>query len=124
MIAILLIGGGGSLGAIARYLVDGRVIHYTGAAMPWGTFVINISGSFAVGLVFALVTERMLLPADLVGPVMIGFLGAFTTFSTLTLETWRMLAEGLTFRALANLGGSLGVGVLAVIGGIVLGRWL
>jgi fluoride exporter len=121
---LLLIGAGGFLGAIARYLVDGRVVHYTGAALPWGTFVINVSGSFVVGLLFALATERALLPAELIGPVMIGFLGSYTTFSTLTLETWRMLVERSTLPALANLGGSLVVGVAAVIGGVALGRWL
>lgn len=124
LIPLLLIGAGGFLGAIVRYLVDGRVVHYTGAVLPWGTFSINISGSFVAGVLFALITDRALLPADLIAPVMIGFLGSYTTFSTLTLETWRMLAEGSSASALANLGGSLVIGVLAVIAGIAVGQWL
>lgn len=124
LVALLLIGAGGFLGAITRYLVDGRVVHYTGAAMPWGTFAINVSGSFVAGILFALITDRLLLPSDLIAPLMIGFLGSYTTFSTLTLETWRLLVEGSTVPALANLGGSLVVGMLAVVCGIAVGNWL
>lgn len=119
---LLLIGAGGFVGAIARYLVDGRVVHYTGAALPWGTFAINISGSFAVGLLFALVTERSVLPAELRGPLMIGFLGSYTTFSTLTLEAWRMIEDGAWLSATVNLGGSVIIGLAAVIAGVAFGR--
>lgn len=119
---LLLIGTGGFVGAIARYLVDGRVVQYTGAALPWGTFAINISGSFAVGLLFALITERAVLPAELRGPLMIGFLGSYTTFSTLTLEAWRMIEDGAWLSATLNLGGSIIVGLAAVIAGVALGR--
>lgn len=119
---LLVIGAGGFVGAIARYLVDGRVVQYTGAALPWGTFAINISGSFAVGLLFALITERAVLPAELRGPLMIGFLGSYTTFSTLTLEAWRMIEDGAWLSATLNLGGSIIVGLAAVIAGVALGR--
>ncbi|MEO8246169.1 MAG: CrcB family protein [Chloroflexota bacterium] len=122
MVPILLIGAGGFTGAIARYLVDARVSAWTGGALPWGTFVVNVSGSFAVGLLFALVIERAALPADLRGPLMIGFIGAYTTFSTLALESWRMIEDGAWLYAGANLIGSIVVGVVAVIGGIALGR--
>lgn len=124
MTHLLLIGAGGFLGAVVRYFVDGRVVHYTGAALPWGTFFINVSGSFLIGLLFALVTERAVLPADLRGPLMIGFLGSYTTFSTLTLEAWRMLEEGAWVEATANLGGSLLFGMVAVIAGVIVGRTL
>jgi fluoride exporter len=124
LIPILLIGAGGFLGAIARYLVDGRVVHFTGSALPWGTFAINISGSFAAGLLFALNTQRALLPAELIAPLLIGFLGSYTTFSTLTLESWRLLVEGARLPAMANLAGSLVVGLLAVVGGLAVGHWL
>lgn len=124
MTYVLLIGAGGFFGAIARYLVDGRVVDYTGAALPWGTFFVNVSGSFLVGLLFALLTERAVLPAELRGPLMIGFLGSYTTFSTLTLEAWRMIDDGAWLQALANLGGSLLFGMIAVVAGIWLGRLL
>lgn len=119
---LLLIGAGGFVGAVARYLVDGRVVHYTGATLPWGTFAINVSGSFVIGLLFALVTERSVLPAELRGPVMIGFIGSYTTFSTLTLEAWRMIEDGAWVYATVNLGGSILVGMAAVIAGVALGR--
>jgi fluoride exporter len=121
---LLLIGAGGFVGAIARYLVDGRVVYYTGTAMPWGTFAINISGSFFVGLMFALVTERAVLPAELRAPVMIGFIGSYTTFSTWTLEAWRMMEDGAWLNATVNLGGSVVVGMIAVVAGVVIGRMI
>ncbi len=124
MTNLLLIGAGGFLGAVVRYIVDGRVVHHTGAALPWGTFFINISGSFLVGLLFALVTERAVLPAELRGPLMIGFLGSYTTFSTLTLEAWRMIEEGAWLEATANLGGSVLFGMAAVVAGVIVGRML
>jgi fluoride exporter len=121
---ILLIGAGGLLGAIARYLVDGRVVHYTGQVLPWGTFFINVSGSFLIGVLFALVTERAVLSAELRAPLMIGFLGSYTTFSTLTLEAWRMIEEGAWIQASLNLGGSIVFGMVAVVAGIIVGRGL
>jgi len=119
---VLLIGLGGFVGAIARYLVDARVTAWTGGSLPWGTFVINISGSLAVGLLFALVIERTALPAEIRGPVMIGFIGSYTTFSTLALESWRMIEDGAWLYASANLVGSIMIGVVAVVAGVALGR--
>jgi CrcB protein len=121
---LILIGAGGFLGAVARYVVDGRIVQATGASLPWGTFVVNVSGSFAVGLLFALVTERAALPSELRGPVMIGFIGAYTTFSTLALESWRMMEDGAWLAATLNLGGSILVGVAAVVAGVAIGRMI
>jgi CrcB protein len=122
--ALVLIGLGGFAGAIARYLVDGAVIERTGGGFPWGTLVINVSGSFVLGLLFALTAERALLPADVRGPLMIGFLGAYTTFSTFMLESWRLAETGAWGLALANLGGSLVLGLVAVVAGLTIGRAL
>ena len=121
---LLLIGLGGFAGAIARYLIDGAVTDRTGGAFPWGTLVINITGSFVLGLLAALTIERAILPADIRGPVMIGFLGAYTTFSTWMLESWRLIESGSYGLALANLGGSVALGLLAVFAGLVVGRAL
>lgn len=121
MVGILLVGAGGFAGAIARYAIDLQVTQRFGS-FPWGTMVVNVSGSFLVGLLFALVTERAALPAELRGPLMIGFLGAYTTFSTLALESWRMMEDGAWLLAALNLGGSVVIGMIAVVGGLALGR--
>jgi len=120
--SILLIGVGGFAGAVARYLVDGVVADRTGGGFPWGTLVVNVSGSFLLGLLFALTAERAILPADIRGPVMIGFIGAYTTFSTLMLESWGLIEGGSYLPALANLGGSVIVGLVALAAGLVIGR--
>jgi CrcB protein len=119
---LLLIGAGGFLGAIARYLLDARITAWTGGSLPWGTFAVNMTGSFVLGLLFALIVERAALPADLRAPLLIGFLGSYTTFSTLALESWRMIEDGAWLYATANLGGSILVGVAAVVAGISIGR--
>lgn len=122
VVSILLIGVGGFAGAVARYLIDVRVSTWTGGSLPWGTFVVNVSGSLAAGVFFALVIERAALPAELRGPLMIGFLGAYTTFSTLALESWRMLEDGAWLVASLNLAGSVVIGVVALVVGITIGR--
>lgn len=120
----LLIGLGGAAGAIARYVVDGFVSERTGGGFPWGTLVINLSGSFLLGLLFAVTAERAILPAEVRGPLMIGFLGAYTTFSTFMLESWRLVETGAWGFALANLGGSIALGLVAVVAGLTVGRAL
>jgi len=119
---ILLIAIGGAAGAVARYAMDVTIATRLGGAFPWGTFAVNLTGSFALGLLFALVIERELLPAGARGPLMIGFLGAFTTFSTLMLESWRLWEDGAVSLALGNLVGSMVLGVVALVAGLALGR--
>jgi CrcB protein len=117
------IGVAGALGALARYGLDGWVSRRAGS-FPWGTFVVNISGSFALGLVVTLLGERFAVAPWARASLTIGFLGAYTTFSTLSLESYRLL-EGRSYAlAGANLVGSLAAGVLALYGGVVLGRAL
>ncbi len=122
MTAAILVGVGGFFGSVARYLIDRRVTHWTGGTLPWGTFVVNVSGSFAIGLLFAVIVERAALGANLRAPLMIGFIGAYTTFSTLMLESWRMVEDGAWQVALVNIGGSILVGMVAVITGVLIGR--
>lgn len=119
---ILLIGLGGFAGAISRYIVDGLVVDRTGGSFPWGTLAVNATGSFVLGLLFAMTTERAILPADIRGPLMIGYIGAYTTFSTYMLESWRLVEGGAWGLAIANLGGSLAVGLVAVVAGLAVGR--
>ncbi len=84
--------------------------------------MINVSGSLALGFLFALTVESDVLPAEVRGPLMIGFLGAYTTFSTLMLESWRLLEDGAVVVAVANLVGSSALGIAAVVVGLLLGR--
>lgn len=118
------IGVAGALGALTRYGVDGVVARHVPGAFPWGTFVVNVSGSFALGLVFTLLAERVSADPSLRSAITIGFLGAYTTFSTLSYESYRLLEDGATGLALANVLGSVTVGLVAVYVGIVAGRAL
>ncbi len=119
---LVLVGVGGFFGAIARYVVDGFVSQQTGGAFPWGTLVINASGSLVLGFLFALTVERGVLPAESRAPVMVGFIGAYTTFSTLMLESWRLIEDGSVVTGVLNLAGSSIIGIVAVLVGLTLGR--
>jgi CrcB protein len=121
---LILLAVAGAAGTVTRYLVQGWVTELTGDRLPWGTFAVNISGSFAVGLIFALAVDRALLPAEVRAPLMIGFLGACTTFSTLMLETWRLTEEGAMLNAMLNVAGSSLAGIVAVVAGLAMGRVL
>ncbi len=114
----------GALGALARYGLDGFISRRAPGAFPWGTFAINVSGSLLLGLLFTLFTERLTVDAWVRSGLTIGFLGAYTTFSTLSLETYRLLEDRSVGLALANAAGSLAAGLLAVYAGVVMGRVL
>jgi fluoride exporter len=117
------IGIAGCLGALARYGLEGLVSR-RGGGFPWGTFAVNISGSFLLGLTVTLLGERLTVAPWVRASVAIGFLGAYTTFSTLSLESYRLL-EGRSYAlAGANLVGSMAAGLVALYGGVVLGRAL
>lgn len=120
----LLVGLGGFAGAVTRYVVDGIIAERSTGAFPWGTLVVNLSGSFVLGLLFAITTERAILPAEIRAPVLIGFIGAYTTFSTYMLESWRLVESGAVGLALANLLGSLALGMVAVVAGLAIGRYV
>ena len=114
----------GALGALARYGLDGLIARRAPGAFPWGTFAINVSGSLVLGLLFTVFTERLAVDAWIRSGITIGFLGAYTTFSTWMLESHRLAEEGEDGMAVANLALSLGVGLGAVALGRQLGRLL
>lgn len=119
---LVLIAVGGAAGAVARYLVDVAVLERFGGAFPLGILLVNLSGAFVLGVLAALVVDRGVLPADLRAPLLVGFLGAYTTFSTLMLDSWRLIEDGLPALGMVNLVGSVVLGVVAVVGGLWLGR--
>ncbi|HZR15412.1 MAG TPA: fluoride efflux transporter CrcB [Acidimicrobiia bacterium] len=109
----------GAAGALARYLLDGFVQDRTAGAFPWGTFVINVSGAFALGLLTgaALYHGFPSTPRIVLGT---GFCGAYTTFSTFTFESVRLLEEDARTEALLNVAGNLVVAVAAAAAGLAL----
>ena len=109
---------------MSRFLLDTFVTERLGGELPFGTLFVNVSGSFVIGLLFALAIERTVLPADIRGPAMIGFIGAYTTFSTLMLESWRLVEDGAVALALINLAGSCVMGMTAIVAGLAIGRAL
>ncbi len=117
----LTIGLGGFLGANARYWLGGWVAEKLGAHFPYATFLINVSGSFVLGLFMTLTPYFGWNPRWQWG-FAIGFLGAYTTFSTYEYESLRMLSEGSAFYAFVNLFGSLAAGLMAAWAGVVVGR--
>jgi CrcB protein len=121
-VPIILIAAGGAAGAVSRYLVDTIVSERFAGAFPLGTLVINMSGSFLLGLLFALAVDEARLPSEVRPALMIGFLGAYTTFSTLMLESWRLVEDGALALAVVNLAGSMVLGVVAVVAGMAIGR--
>jgi len=116
------IGLGGILGAIARHTVAEVVANRIAGDFPLGIFIVNISGAFVLGLMAGL-SERAewISPAVRLG-AMVGFLGAFTTFSTWSVDTLRLLESGRYGAALFNLLGSAGAGLFAAWVGMTLGR--
>jgi fluoride exporter len=111
----------GALGALTRYGLEGLVSRRAGS-FPWGTFVVNVSGAFLLGLAFTLLSERMSVAPWIRSTIAIGFLGAYTTFSTLSFETYRLLEDRAYGLAAANAFGSLAAGLLAVYLGVVAAR--
>ena len=119
---LFFIAVGGAFGAVSRYLVQGWVQDLAGGRFPWGTLMVNVTGSFVLGLLFALAMDRGVLSPEVRVPLMVGFIGSYTTFSTLMLESWVLVEEGDIVHMLANLAGSVLIGMVAVVAGLALGR--
>jgi len=120
----LLIGIGGFAGANARHLVSSLMARRVDPSLPWGTLLVNITGSLVIGFFLAWTTERVLADPGYRALVAVGFCGAFTTFSSYAFETVRLLEEGNYAAATGNFLSNNVLAVLAVIAGIALARWL
>lgn len=117
-----MIALGGALGAMARYQVAVMIQARIPAGFPWGTFAVNVSGCLVMGAVMTLLTERLVVHPNWRFLVPIGFLGAYTTFSTFELETFRAVSEGGWHIGAANVLGSVLAGYVALWLGIILAR--
>jgi CrcB protein len=120
----LAVALGGALGAMMRYFLGGSVLGRTAAPFPLATFVINISGSFIIGFFLTLAAEKVQIDPFVRLAVAVGFVGAFTTFSTFEYETARLAEDGLPLYAFLNIALSVVVGFAAVWGGIIAARGL
>lgn len=118
----LAISIGAVLGANARYLLATAVAQRFGSSFPLGTLLINVTGSFAIGVVMTLVNERAAGPDWLRPGVAVGFLGAYTTFSTFSYETVALAQRGATGLALLNIAASVGASLVGAYLGISLTR--
>ncbi len=121
---VLLVAAGGAIGAAARYLAGLWIVARLGAGFPWGTFFVNVTGSFVIGIVLVLV-EGGTLPAGARLFFAVGILGGYTTFSSFSYETLQLLAGGGALGpVLLNTLGQLLAGLMAVYLGVIVGRVL
>lgn len=114
---VILLALAGGIGAAVRFMVDGFMRQRFKTALPWGTILINVSGSLALGFLAGLLMRGQA-PESLFLIVGTGFLGGYTTFSTASLETIRLIQSGRTGLALINGLGSMAASVLAAAAGV------
>lgn len=118
----MLIGIGGSIGAMARYLLGGVVHQWVPGFFPYGTFVVNILGCLVFGLIVGLAESRFVVGPDARAFLLIGVLGGFTTFSSFTFETFELVRSGQFVAAGVNIIGQVVIGFLLLWGGFAVGR--
>ncbi len=125
MINIILVGIGGFIGAVLRYLTSDLVQRMAnGHPFPYGTLAVNVIGCLVIGLLAGMAESRGIFTGESRALVFVGVLGAFTTFSTFGYETTTFLQEGQTVSALTNIGVQLAFGLAAVWAGSMLARWV
>ncbi|MBC7266153.1 MAG: fluoride efflux transporter CrcB [Coriobacteriia bacterium] len=119
---VVIVAAGGAVGAAARYVLGGWLTDRFGTAFPWHTFVINVSGAFALGVLMALSVERGIVPPQWRLALGVGVLGGYTTFSTLSYESIALLSQGSYALGFLNMFGSGAAGLLAAWLGLATGR--
>ena len=120
---LVMIAVGGALGAVARYSLSGWVQGLLSTSFPLGTMAVNVLGSFLLGLLFYLL-EGLAVSAEVRSLLTIGFLGAFTTFSTFSYEALVLVQGGEWARGSLYIGGSVLLGLMGVLGGLFLGSFI
>jgi CrcB protein len=121
---LIAIAAGGAAGALLRFWVSTGVYGWLGRGFPWGTLAVNVMGSLAMGVLYVLFMERMNVTPELRAGLLIGLLGAFTTFSTFSLETLNLIEGAELFKAGLNILLSVSACVLATWLGVVIARSL
>ena len=112
----LLVTTGGALGTAARYVISGLVANAFGETFPWGTLIVNVSGSFIIGFFFTLTAPdgRLFVSGQTRQFVMTGICGGYTTFSSFSLQTMNLIRDGEWLAASGNVVGSVGLCMLGV----------
>ena len=119
---VLVIMLGGGIGALMRFIISTTINEKIGANFPFGTLTVNVLGSFLMGFLAMWLVENLDLNLLARLAIFVGFLGAFTTFSTFSMETLNLIEEGLVSRALLNMLVNVSFSVFAVWLGVLLGR--
>lgn len=119
---LTLVGLGGMIGAILRYVIGGLVHRLYEGRFPLGTLLVNTAGCLAIGFLFTLAEDRGVMPANTRLFVFVGILGGFTTFSSFGYETFTLWRDGMAVRALLNITANMCVGLAAVWVGHILAR--
>lgn len=119
---MLAIAAGGAVGALLRFWVSNGVYGLVGRTFPYGTLVVNVSGSLLMGFLYVLLVDKLVLGPQWRAALLIGLLGAFTTFSTFSIETLNLVEEGETVKALLNVLLSVVLCLAAAWLGVVAGR--
>lgn len=119
---LLLIAAAGALGTLARYGLGGLVQRMAPSSLPWGTLAVNALGCLLFGIVWSLAEERMLISGATRIIVLIGFMGAFTTFSTFAFETAQLLDDSEWLLAAANVLLHNVTGVVLIVAGMAIGK--
>lgn len=113
---------GGMAGTFARYVLGGFIHQFFGPSFPYGTLTVNLLGCFLIGFLAVLAEDKFLLAPNARLLLMVGFCGAFTTFSTFIFETSNLVRDGEAWRALLNVVASVVAGFLFFRAGILIGE--
>jgi len=122
LMKLILLAAAGAAGTLSRYLLGGLVQRLYGGAFPWGNFVINISGTYLFGLVWSLAEDRLVISAEARAVILVGFMGAFTTFSSFMFETGELMRDSQWALAFGNLALQNITGIFFMLIGLAIWR--
>ncbi|NOY63220.1 MAG: fluoride efflux transporter CrcB [Gammaproteobacteria bacterium] len=124
MTQLFAIAAGGAAGAVMRFTMSNWVYAVVGRSFPYGTLAVNVLGSLLMGVLYVLLTDRVTISAEWRGALLVGLLGAFTTFSTFSIETLNLIEQGERIKAVLNMVLSVGLCVGGTWLGVIMGRQL